>query len=124
MPPELRGWSFRQAQRRGVANEQNETIDPDVRKEMLKRISDLGKGRFAQRLAAHIAQANLPDRIRAAAHISDEAPVDAQTLHCLGTAAYLFLALDDISGTARGTSLFTVLPDTAADSQQGRDADQ
>ena len=109
--------------RRGIANEQNATVDPDARKEMLKRISDLGKGRFAQRLAAHIAQANLPARIRAVAHISEDSSVDAQALHRLGIAAYLFLALDDISGAVRGTSLFTAAPDTATDSQQSLDAD-
>ncbi|MFF4990243.1 AAA family ATPase [Streptosporangium saharense] len=111
--------------RRGVVNEQNGTITLDARKNMLKRISDLGKGRFAQRLAAHIAQANLPARIRAATSITDDdTPVDRQALRRLGTTSYLFLALDDISRTARGTSLFTAIPDTPDDSQQGIYADQ
>jgi putative ATP-dependent endonuclease of OLD family len=111
--------------RRGVTNEQNATIDADARKAMLKRISDLGKGRFAQRLAAHITRADLPARIRAAAHIADGgAPVDTQALRRLGTASYLFLALDHISRTARGTPLFATAPDTVDDNQQGIDADQ
>ncbi|GAB2450769.1 ATP-dependent endonuclease [Streptosporangium sandarakinum] len=111
--------------RRGVANEQDVTIDPEARKNMLKRISDLGKGRFAQRLAAHIARADLPARIRAAAHIaSDDTPVERQDLRRLGTASYLFLALDDISRTARGTSLFAVYPSISDRSQQVTDADQ
>lgn len=110
--------------RRGVANEQGATIDPDVRKDMLKRISDLGKGRFAQRLAAHIAQVDLPARIRAAVQITGEdAPLDSQALRRLGTASYLFLALDDISRRVRGTPLFTAVSDTPH-SQQGIDADQ
>ncbi|MFG1824251.1 ATP-dependent endonuclease [Microbispora bryophytorum] len=111
--------------RRGVTTEQDGTIDPDARKDMLKRISDLGKGRFAQRLAAHIARTDLPARIRAAASITgSDTPVDSQALRRLGTVSYLFLALDDISRTVRGTSLFTAVPDTPDDSQQGIDADQ
>lgn len=110
--------------RRGVTNEQGETIDPDARKDMLKRISDLGKGRFAQRLAAHIAQTDLPARICAAANItSGDTSVDTQALRGLGTASYLFLALDAISRTARGTSLLTVGPGASDDSQQVIDAD-
>lgn len=111
--------------RRGVANEQSPTIDPDIRKKMLKRISDLGKGRFAQRLAAHISRVDLPARIRAKAQItSDHIPLDEQALRRLDTASYLFLAMDDISRTARGIPLFA---DTAAPtdiSRQDSDADQ
>lgn len=111
--------------RRGVTNEQNATVDPDARKRMLKRISELGKGRLAQRLAAHIAQTDLLALIRAAVHItSDSAPVDTQALRSLGTAAHLFLVLDHISNTARGTALFTVGPRSSDSSQQVIDADQ
>ncbi|MEU8892910.1 AAA family ATPase [Streptomyces sp. NPDC048442] len=110
--------------RRGVANERNTTIDPDVRAQMLKRISALGKGRFAQRLAAHLAQVDLGARIRAAAQISgDDVPLDEHALRRLGTASYLFLALDDISRAVRGTSLLAnpVVPSAG---RQGNDADQ
>lgn len=111
--------------RRGVTNEQNATVDPDARTDMLKRISDLGKGRFAQRLAAHIGQIDLPARIRAAAQITGSATaVDTQGLRCLGTAAYLFLALNDISRTVRGTALFAAGSGTSDDRQQVIDADQ
>lgn len=110
--------------RRGVANEQSPTVDPDVRKDMLDRISDLGKGRFAQRLAAHIRAVDLPARIRTAAQITDSGtPLDTRALHRLGTASYLFLALDDISHKARGTSLFAARQDTNGTSEpRGTDA--
>jgi putative ATP-dependent endonuclease of OLD family len=51
------------------------------------------------------------------------APLDTQALRRLGTSSYLFLALDDISQKARGTSLFAVLPDTNDNSEpRGTDA--
>ncbi|MFF4590448.1 ATP-dependent endonuclease [Streptomyces sp. NPDC001388] len=110
--------------RRGVTNEQGTTADPDVRKDMLERISDLGKGRFAQRLAAHIRKVDLPARIRAVAHITDaDTPLDTRALRRLGTASYLFLALDDISQRARGTSLFATRQHTNDNSEpRGTDA--
>nr|WP_055714472.1 TOPRIM nucleotidyl transferase/hydrolase domain-containing protein [Streptomyces torulosus] len=92
---------------RRVANELNVIIDPDVRKKMLKRIGDLGKGRFAQRLAAHIARVDLDARIRSEAQIADDVPLDEQALRRLGTASYLFLAMERISRAARGTPLLT-----------------
>lgn len=108
----------------GVANEQGATIDPAVRKAMLKHIADLGKGRFAQRLSAHIARLDLPARIRAAAGITDdETPLDSQALRQLGTASHLFLALDHISQAVRGTSLLPILG-TPNDGQQSTDAAQ
>ncbi|NUK25445.1 AAA family ATPase [Streptomyces lunaelactis] len=98
----------------GVMNESNPFgVDPETRKKLLDRISDLGKGRFAQRLAAHISTIDLRARIRAVAGITDaSAPLDAQVLSQLGSASYLFLALDDISRKTRETSLFAPLPDT------------
>ncbi|MFF7647113.1 AAA family ATPase [Streptomyces canus] len=110
--------------RRGVANERNPTVDLEVRKDMLDRISDVGKGRFAQRLAAHVRAVDLPARIRTAAQITiPDTPLDTRVLHRLGTAAYLFLALDDISHKARGTTLFAARQDTTDTSApRGTDA--
>ncbi|MFF7127216.1 AAA family ATPase [Streptomyces sp. NPDC008240] len=110
--------------RSGVTNEQSPAPDPDVRTDMLKRISDLGKGRFAQRLAAHISKVDLPARIRTAAQITDpEAPLDAKALRRLGSASYLFLALDDISHKARGIALLAARQTTTDDSEpRGTDA--
>ncbi|MFD9196404.1 ATP-dependent endonuclease [Streptomyces phaeochromogenes] len=110
--------------RSGITNEQSPAPDPDIRKDMLKRISDLGKGRFAQRLAAHLCTVDLPARIRAAAQITDpDTPLDARALRRLGTASYLFLALDDISHKARGTSLLATRQTTTENSEpRGTDA--
>ncbi|MFJ5851277.1 ATP-dependent nuclease [Streptomyces sp. NPDC092903] len=110
---------------RGVANERQATIDPDVRKQMLKRIAALGKGRFAQRLAAHIAQVDLGTRVRAAAQITrQDVPLDEQALRRLGTASYLFLAMEDISRAARGTSFLAEHAAPSDVSRQDSDADQ
>ncbi|MFD6967401.1 ATP-dependent endonuclease [Streptomyces sp. NPDC059949] len=106
---------------RGVANERQATIDPDLRKQMLKRIAALGKGRFAQRLAAHIAQVDLGARVRAAAQITRQ---DVPALHRLGTASYLFLAMEDISRAARGTSFLAEHAAPSDISRQDSDADQ
>ncbi|MFB6931396.1 ATP-dependent nuclease [Streptomyces chartreusis] len=104
--------------RRGILNEQSPTVDRDVRKDMLDRISDLSKGRFAQRLAAHIRTVDLPARLRTAAQITDPGtPLDNRALRRLGTAAYLFLALDNISQQTRGTTLFATQQDTNGNSE-------
>ncbi|MEU3212522.1 AAA family ATPase [Nocardiopsis alba] len=92
---------------RGVANELEAIVDPDVRKKMLKRIGDLGKGRFAQRLAAHIIRVDLSARIRSEAQITDDVPLDEQALHRLGKASYLFLAMERVSRLTRGISLLS-----------------
>ncbi|MFF2041789.1 ATP-dependent endonuclease [Kitasatospora sp. NPDC058170] len=93
--------------RAGVANEQAAFVDADARKKMLTRISALGKGRFAQRLAAHLGATNLPSVIRRAAGVSDPAAdVDEAALARLGTASYLFLALNKISHKVRSQPLF------------------
>lgn len=107
----------------GVANELKAIIDPDVRKKMLKRLGDLGKGRFAQRLAAHITRVDLSARIRAKAQITADVPLDERALHRLGTASYLFLAMERISRATRVTSLLTGQAAPHVNGQ-GRDADQ
>ncbi|MCZ4122681.1 ATP-dependent nuclease [Streptomyces sp. H39-S7] len=98
--------------RAGVANEQASTVDSGARKKMLDRISDLGKGRFAQRLAAHLGATDLPALIRQAAGITDPAAaVDEIALDLLGSASYLFLALNDISHKVRHQPLFSARAD-------------
>lgn len=108
---------------RGVANELNAIIDPELRKKMLKRMGALGKGRFAQRLAAHIAQADLQGRIRAATKTPRDLPLDEHALRRLGTASYLFLAMERISLAVRGTSLLPA-PTAPHASGQASDAGQ
>ncbi|WP_432854875.1 AAA family ATPase [Amycolatopsis sp. CA-161197] len=93
--------------RRGVRDARKATADAEARKAMLKRISELGKGRFAQRLAAHIERIDVAARIRAAAGTAGDArPIDANALRASGAAAYLLLALDHISGVVRETGLY------------------
>ncbi|WP_063002401.1 ATP-dependent nuclease [Nocardia mikamii] len=108
----------------GVANEATETPDLELRQDMIERISELGKGRFAQRLAGHIGQVNLPALIREATQVCNAAPVDTQALHRLGAASYLFLALDNISRILRGTPLFpaALAPSPSDDNNQTDDA--
>ncbi|MER7179121.1 AAA family ATPase [Streptomyces hyaluromycini] len=106
--------------RDGVTNEQGLAPDPDIRKAMLERISHLGKGRFAQRLAAHMRTVDLPARIRAAAQITTpDTPLDTRVLRRLGTASYLLLALESISQSARGTSLFPTQQTTDGENEPG-----
>lgn len=93
--------------RRGVRNEQGASpADPGTREAMLDRIGALGKGRFAQRLAAHIRTTDLRARIGTVAGIDNpNGPMDAAVLRRLGAAAAIFLALNDISMKVRGTPL-------------------
>ncbi|WP_420112067.1 ATP-dependent nuclease [Pseudactinotalea sp.] len=108
---------------RGVANERSTTVDPELRKEMLKRIGALGKGRFAQRLAGHIARVDLEGRIRDETETPCDLPLDQQVLRRLGTASYLFLAMECISRAARGMALFSG-PTTPHVNGQASDAGQ
>ncbi|MGW9028254.1 ATP-dependent nuclease [Streptomyces sp. NPDC055722] len=95
---------------RGVANEQSLSPNLEIRATMLGRIAALGKGRFAQRLAAHISRTDLRARVCRVLGIDDTTQeVDAQALRRLGTESYLLLALDDISLQVRGTPLLPAL---------------
>ena len=103
-----------------VENGVADHADSQARAKMVARISDLGKGRFAQRLAAHLACLDLLAMVRTAAGIDDSAtPVDASMLRQLGPASYLFLALEAISHQVRGTSLFPTLDGDDANRQGG-----
>jgi len=53
------GTAARQDVRNGVKNEQADAVDSEPRRKMLARIEAIGKGRFGQRLAAHIAEIDL-----------------------------------------------------------------
>ena len=54
-----RAAAAREDVRNGVQNEQADEVDPELRRKMLGRIEAIGKGRFGQRLAAHIAEVDL-----------------------------------------------------------------
>ncbi|WP_164873596.1 hypothetical protein, partial [Streptomyces sp. S063] len=90
---------------RGVANEQNTTVDPVLRKKMLKRIGALSKV-ASHSASPHISHTDLQGRIRDATQTPWNLPLDEQALRRLGTASYIFLAMEHISRAARGTSLF------------------
>jgi putative ATP-dependent endonuclease of OLD family len=90
----------------GIDNELTDDPDPDVRKQMLKRITKLGKGRYAQRLADHIEQQDLSVLIADKLDV-DSFDLDQRELFQLGTVSYLLHALDDVSRQVRDRGLFS-----------------
>lgn len=107
-------WPARQDVRAGVANEAGFAPDPALRAAMMKRIDAIGKGRFAQRLADHIARIDLRSHLADALGYDDPDAVESEDFADLGAAAYLLQALDAASVESRGTPLF---PDPNADSE-------
>jgi putative ATP-dependent endonuclease of OLD family len=92
--------------RDGVLNEAATHPDTDARSKMMKRIDRVGKGRFAQRLADHIAQIDLRTRVAEIIGSGDPDAIEGEDLNELGAAAYLFQALNAVSVEMRGTALF------------------
>ena len=90
--------------RDGLENEEQEVPDPEVRSAMLGRIETLGKGRFAQRLAAHIETLDL------GTFLGDQGiEIDGDLLD-VGSAAYVLRALDHVSHLVRGVPLLDEQP--------------
>ncbi len=83
----------------GVTNEAGTVPDLVVRAKFLRRISDLGKGRFAQRTADHIAAGDLRGRLAAD-------PTLLSRIHVLA-------ALDAVSHSVRGKPLLAVSDESA-----------
>jgi len=88
----------------GVDNQSETPIDTEMRDKMLSRITAKGKGRFAQRLAAHIAGIDL--RAKIAEHVTANAVADLpddvyDNFYC----GYIFKALNTISEHIRGEPL-------------------
>lgn len=94
----------------GVLNESAANPDTDVRATMLGRIGAVGKGRFAQRFAAHIERVDLRERVADALGIAADELDDDVEFSGVGPAEYLLEALDAISRTTRGFSLFGAPP--------------
>lgn len=88
----------------GVANEQLDVPVAALRVAMLKRIEVVGKGRFAQRLAAHIERVDLIDALDGAAELQPGLFPD------LGAATYLLRALDHASRLVRGRGFLAAEP--------------
>jgi putative ATP-dependent endonuclease of OLD family len=88
----------------GVDNELSDRPDPDVRAGMLNRISAVGKGRVAQRLASHIETADVAGRMRSDLGLGDGERTAADWADA-GPGAHLLSALDEISRGVRGRPL-------------------
>ena len=82
-----------------LRNELEPIPEAEIRKKLMNRISSLGKGRFAQRLAAHLADSTLNE----VAPIIDEN--GGQLDPDYGRASHLFEALDAASQAVRGRGL-------------------
>lgn len=98
-----------------VANELTEAPDEKLRARMLKRITALGKGRYAQRLAAHLEALDLRSRLHEDMTL---VPADADASAALSDVSsgwHVLAALDQVSRIARGVPLF----EPAADSTDG-----
>jgi putative ATP-dependent endonuclease of the OLD family len=98
----------------GVENELTDDPDFEVRKKMLGRITALGKGRFAQRLAAHLEKADLRGCVEEVLSLDEGDAIEAEEYDQLNGAGYLLKALDRISHIARGRGLLED-PDKAVD---------
>jgi putative ATP-dependent endonuclease of OLD family len=89
----------------------NGDVDTEDRDELLRRIDNIGKGRFAQRLAAHIDVID-PSTLRAAITYRDTemraglpSSISPARFMGVGSYGYLFAALDRVSWMVRGRSL-------------------
>ncbi|MCV7229070.1 ATP-dependent nuclease [Mycolicibacterium komossense] len=88
----------------GVDNQSENSVDVAIRDAMLSRITSLGKGRFAQRLAAHISKVDL--RARVAAHATGDPAMDLPVgVYDSFSSGYIFKALSAISELVRGEPL-------------------
>jgi putative ATP-dependent endonuclease of the OLD family len=93
------------------------TEDADDRKELLRRINSVSKGRFAQRLASHVqglkAEVLLGDLFADDTDAEDIAQLShretAERLFTAGRYGYVLAALDRVSWGVRGHSLLDVL---------------
>jgi putative ATP-dependent endonuclease of the OLD family len=83
----------------GVANERSRTPQATERAAMLRRIETVGKGRYAQRLAAYIADSDLAALVEESGGDPTTEPIEA------GPASYLLNALDRVSWIVRGRPL-------------------
>jgi len=96
-----------------------DTDDEDDRRELLRRINHVSKGRYAQRLAAHVQNTPAETLLADLFSSEHEAEIDdfdrdetAVLLLNAGSYGYLLAALDRISWQVRGHSLLRVLDGT------------
>jgi putative ATP-dependent endonuclease of the OLD family len=98
------------------------TADQDQGTELLRRINSVSKGRYSQRLAAHVVQAD-PSALLGDLDLDDEKAIadldrtsSAQLLLQVGSYGYVLAALDRVSWLVRGHSILQVLNDDESDS--------
>lgn len=93
--------------RDGIVNENAVLVDKDLRAAMLARFKARGKGRYAQRLAAHLQRVDLVARLSGIAGGPLSTDELAQFYGDL-KGGYLFKALDAVSRMVRGEPFLTV----------------
>jgi putative ATP-dependent endonuclease of OLD family len=112
------GDQARAAQLAGLTAITAGTADAQTRREFLGRFSGVGKGRVAQRLAAHVERVDLAARAAELPQPADphSSPDGASTagrgplqLLCAAPGGYLLAALDGVSRIVRGAPLGTTL---------------
>lgn len=89
-----------------VANELSDAPDPKVRRSMLKRITAIGKGRYAQRLAAHIEDRDLGPIFSGKVEKGDGGIPSPDQLATLAQGWHALAALEQASLITRRLSLF------------------
>lgn len=92
----------------GIDNERQDEPGTDARTQMLEDVEHAKKGRFAQRVAAHVASLDLGTVVRDELGLDPDDDVD--TYDGLGRSAYLLECLDAVSRRVRVTGLLPVVP--------------
>lgn len=83
------------------------TATSEQRHDLVDKIEDIGKGRYAQRLAAHVAALpDLPGRVRALAGQPTRGPLTHEDLLTITGPGPILALLDDLSRTFRQQPLF------------------
>lgn len=95
--------------RNGIANETASPVNADVRAAMLSRFSARGKGRYAQRLASHLENVNLVERLTDMDLANSDA-AESTTPYTNLRPGYLFKALDAVSQAIRREPLLAFPP--------------
>lgn len=88
-----------------VTNAATSPPTEEVRTALLSRIERIGKGRYAQRLAARVAMADLRERITGMLSIEDDASIDREDLLNIEGCGPLLVLLHDLRQAVEGLPL-------------------
>jgi putative ATP-dependent endonuclease of OLD family len=88
-----------------VTNAATSAPTDKVRTALLSRIERIGKGRYAQRLAAHVATVDLRERITGMLSIEDDDPIDREDLLNIEGCGPLLVLLHDLRQAVEGLPL-------------------